>query len=50
MGIQAERVRAILFDIDGTLSDSDDLMVQKVERILKPFYCKNIYFRLSLNI
>jgi len=37
MGIQAERVRAILFDIDGTLSDSDDLMVQKVERFLKPF-------------
>ncbi len=38
MGIQAERVRAILFDIDGTLSDSDDLIVQKVERFLKPFY------------
>ena len=38
MGIQAERVRAILFDIDGTLSDSDDLMVQKVEGFLKPFY------------
>jgi HAD superfamily hydrolase (TIGR01549 family) len=38
MSIQAERVRAILFDIDGTLSDSDDLMVQKVERFLKPFY------------
>ncbi len=38
MGIQAERVRAILFDIDGTLSDSDDLAVQKVERFLKPLY------------
>jgi len=38
MGIQTERVKAILFDIDGTLSDSDDLMVQKVERFLKPFY------------
>ena len=37
MSIEAERVRAILFDIDGTLSDSDDLMVQKVERFLKPF-------------
>jgi HAD superfamily hydrolase (TIGR01549 family) len=37
MGIQAERVKAILFDIDGTLSDSDDLMVQKAERFLKPF-------------
>lgn len=38
MGIQADQVRAILFDIDGTLSDSDDLMVQKVEWFLKPFY------------
>ena len=38
MGIQVEQVRAILFDIDGTLSDSDDLMVQRVERFLKPFY------------
>jgi len=38
MGIQAERVRAILFDIDGTLSDSDGYMVQKVERFLKLFY------------
>ena len=38
MGIQVEQVRAILFDIDGTLSDSDDLMVQRVERFLKPLY------------
>ena len=38
MGIQTDRVRAILFDIDGTLSDSDDLMVQKLEWFLKPFY------------
>lgn len=38
MGIQAERVKAILFDIDGTLSDSDDLMVRKVEQFLKPLY------------
>lgn len=38
MGIQTERVSAILFDIDGTLSNSDDLMVQKLERFLKPIY------------
>lgn len=38
MSIQIERVKAILFDIDGVLSDSDDCMVQKVERFLKPFY------------
>ncbi|MDO9546542.1 MAG: HAD family hydrolase [Pelolinea sp.] len=37
MDIQIEQVKAILFDIDGTLSDSDDLLVQKVERVLKPF-------------
>ena len=35
MGIQTERVRAILFDIDGTLSDSDDLMVQKTRKVFK---------------
>lgn len=37
MSIQTERVKAILFDIDGVLSDSDDLMVQKVERLIQPF-------------
>ncbi len=29
-------VRAIIFDIDGTLSDSDDQMVARVERMLRP--------------
>jgi len=38
MGIRADQVRAILFDIDGTLSDSDDLLVQNVERFLKPLF------------
>ena len=38
MSIQTERVKAILFDIDGTLSDSDDLIVQKVEGLIHPFY------------
>ena len=37
MSNQATRVKAILFDIDGTLSDSDDLAVQKVETFLKAF-------------
>jgi HAD superfamily hydrolase (TIGR01509 family) len=41
LGIQTDRVKAILFDIDGTLSDSDDQMVQSVERILKVFYRSN---------
>ena len=38
MSIHTERVKAILFDIDGVLSDSDDLMVQKVERLIHPFH------------
>lgn len=34
--INWHKVKAILFDIDGTLSDTDDQMVIKVKRILKP--------------
>lgn len=30
MGLKIEKIRAILFDIDGTLSDTDDRMVEKV--------------------
>ena len=36
MGIEAGKIRAILFDIDGTLSDSDDLLIKKIERLIKP--------------
>ena len=36
MPLQIEKVKAILFDIDGTLSDSDDRMVQQVSRLLSP--------------
>jgi phosphoglycolate phosphatase len=31
------RVRAILFDIDGTLADTDDTSVQRMTRWLRPF-------------
>ncbi|MCD6356449.1 MAG: HAD family hydrolase [Anaerolineaceae bacterium] len=34
MALQAQRIKAVLFDIDGTLSDSDNLLVQQVERAL----------------
>lgn len=34
MPLQVSRIRAICFDVDGTLSDTDDLFVKKVERIL----------------
>ncbi len=36
MPLHVSRIRAICFDVDGTLSDTDDLFVQKVERALKP--------------
>jgi HAD superfamily hydrolase (TIGR01549 family) len=36
MPIQVSRIRAICFDVDGTLSDTDDMLVQKLERSLRP--------------
>ncbi len=36
-GLDFGRIRAIIFDIDGTLSDSDDQMVMQVKGWLKPF-------------
>ncbi len=36
MPLNIEKIRAICFDVDGTLSDTDDLFVQKLERILRP--------------
>lgn len=37
MPLEWGKVEAILFDIDGTLSDSDDQLVMKVEGWLRPF-------------
>lgn len=36
MALQTKRIRALCFDIDGTLSDTDDLWVKKFERLLRP--------------
>jgi HAD superfamily hydrolase (TIGR01549 family) len=36
MPLQVSRIRAICFDVDGTLSDTDDMFVQKLEQILRP--------------
>ena len=36
MPLHPSRIRAICFDVDGTLSDTDDMFIQKVERILRP--------------
>lgn len=38
MALAVEKIQAILFDIDGTLSDTDDRMVQQVCNILSPFF------------
>lgn len=36
MTLQIDRIQALCFDIDGTLSDTDDAYVQKVARWLRP--------------
>ena len=33
MALDAAKIKAILFDIDGTLSDTDDQMMKKAERM-----------------
>jgi len=35
-GIDSARVRGLLFDVDGTLSNTDDQMVDRFSRILEP--------------
>jgi phosphoglycolate phosphatase-like HAD superfamily hydrolase len=37
MGLEISRIRALCFDVDGTLSDTDDLYVQKLTRRLPRF-------------
>ncbi len=37
MPLQISRIQAICFDVDGTLSDSDDVMVAQLAGLLKPF-------------
>jgi HAD superfamily hydrolase (TIGR01509 family) len=36
MPIHVSRVRALCFDVDGTLSNTDDLMVARLSRLLRP--------------
>ena len=37
MSLELQRIRALCFDVDGTLSDTDDMFVKKVLRFLPPF-------------
>ncbi|MCX8023848.1 MAG: HAD hydrolase-like protein, partial [Thermanaerothrix sp.] len=38
MSLDISRIRAICFDLDGTLSDTDDEWVQELETLLKPYF------------
>jgi HAD superfamily hydrolase (TIGR01509 family) len=37
MSLEISRIRGLCFDVDGTLSDTDDLYAQKVQRFLPRF-------------
>ena len=42
MTLDVEHIRALLFDVDGTLSDTDDQWAGRFENMLRPF---SIFFR-----
>lgn len=37
MSLDLDRIQALLFDVDGTLSDTDDHLVHRLARLLTPF-------------
>jgi N-acetyl-D-muramate 6-phosphate phosphatase len=41
MSLDLQRIQALCFDVDGTLSDTDDVYVQKVARYLPPALFRN---------
>ncbi len=38
MPLHVSRIRAVCFDVDGTLSDTDDVMVAQLVGLLRPFH------------
>ncbi len=38
MPLHVSRIRAICFDVDGTLSDTDDVLLEKIARLVAPFH------------
>jgi len=38
MPLNVEKIQAICFDVDGTLSDTDDVLLEKIARLIKPFH------------
>ncbi|MBI5351136.1 MAG: HAD family hydrolase [Chloroflexi bacterium] len=41
MSLDLARIQALCFDVDGTLSDTDNVYTEKVARFLPPFLFKN---------
>lgn len=41
MSLELQRIRALCFDVDGTLSDTDDVYAQKIARYLPDFLFRN---------
>lgn len=41
MSLDLNRIKALCFDVDGTLSDTDDLYAQKISRFFPRFLFKN---------
>jgi len=37
MPLDIDRIRLLCFDVDGTLSDTDEMLARKIERFLRPF-------------
>ncbi len=37
MPLHVSRIRALCFDVDGTLSDTDDVLMHRLARLLRPF-------------
>ena len=42
MPLDTERIKAICFDVDGTLSDTDDLVVHRLYSLLRPLYASQL--------
>ena len=38
MSLDTERIKAICFDVDGTLSNTDDAVVNRLYTMLRPMY------------
>lgn len=38
MPLNVSRIRALCFDVDGTLSDTDDLLLERIARLIRPFH------------